>query len=324
MKRRIAYIGLSYPLLYDYKNQAEMTENDVTDSPNPIIESPLGLMILYDELWFLCESICPNNMRKLPYVKFVDQLFPDLYYGDPYTLMISSDYDIDYNGSLSYQTIIDRMKLGNWESLDTHTHGFRLGQNIISASSNSNMFIFDIYVFKALQERCTDAIELVSNSLYRLKECDNSNREAEAAERIIIPNIPNYLSSEGPYHECMEDIRENKYLKDFRKWIIENHSHLQKKEITEICTEVERGITETKNTVLKKYLEENSRFTFFKSTGKAIVTTALGAVCLPISILDAMAGVTSKGKKTCEVSNYRWQGFVVEARDIIESNIYRP
>ena len=52
MKRRIAYIGLSYPLLYDYKNQAEMTENDVTDSPNPIIESPLGLMILYDELWF--------------------------------------------------------------------------------------------------------------------------------------------------------------------------------------------------------------------------------------------------------------------------------
>ena len=51
MKRRIAYIGLSYPLLYDYKNQAEMTENDVTDSPNPIIESPLGLMILYDELF---------------------------------------------------------------------------------------------------------------------------------------------------------------------------------------------------------------------------------------------------------------------------------
>ena len=58
MKRRIAYIGLSYPLLYDYQHQAEMTENDVADSPNPIIESPLGLMILYDELWFLCESIC--------------------------------------------------------------------------------------------------------------------------------------------------------------------------------------------------------------------------------------------------------------------------
>ena len=42
MKKRTAYIGISYPLLYDYRYQADKSPNDLLDSPNPIIESPLG------------------------------------------------------------------------------------------------------------------------------------------------------------------------------------------------------------------------------------------------------------------------------------------
>ena len=38
MGKRIAYIGISYPLLYDYKHQAKKSPNDLWDSPNPIIE----------------------------------------------------------------------------------------------------------------------------------------------------------------------------------------------------------------------------------------------------------------------------------------------
>lgn len=53
MKKRTAYIGISYPLLYDYRYQADKSPNDLLDSPNPIIESPLGLMIFYDEILFL-------------------------------------------------------------------------------------------------------------------------------------------------------------------------------------------------------------------------------------------------------------------------------
>ena len=80
MRKRTAYIGISYPLLYDYEHQANKGPNDLSDSPNPIIESPLGLMIFYDEILFLCKSVCPNNMRNLPYVKFVDELYPDFYF----------------------------------------------------------------------------------------------------------------------------------------------------------------------------------------------------------------------------------------------------
>ena len=40
----------------------------------PIIESPWGLMLLYDELWFLCKDVCPLNMRECSFVKYVVDL----------------------------------------------------------------------------------------------------------------------------------------------------------------------------------------------------------------------------------------------------------
>lgn len=66
MKKRTAYIGIAYPLLYDYRHQAKKSFNDMWDSPNPIIESPLGLMIFYDEILFLCRSICWQYISVLP------------------------------------------------------------------------------------------------------------------------------------------------------------------------------------------------------------------------------------------------------------------
>lgn len=63
--KRIGYIGLSSPIAFDYSNQASRTSNDTTtySSPNPIYMGGLGMLLLYDELWFLCESLCPENMR---------------------------------------------------------------------------------------------------------------------------------------------------------------------------------------------------------------------------------------------------------------------
>ena len=41
MRKRTVYIGISYPLLYDYEHQADRSVSDLSDSPNPIIESLL-------------------------------------------------------------------------------------------------------------------------------------------------------------------------------------------------------------------------------------------------------------------------------------------
>lgn len=314
MRKRIAYIGLSYPLGYDYNSIS--TEYDFNNFPNPIIESPLGLMILYDELWFLCENICPYNMRNLPYVKFIDKMFDDLYYEG------SDDIDLKINDDclLSYGTIISRMNLPNIFVIDNHSRGFKIGNMRKTGNPTEDNLVFDIYIYMALQERCADSIELVINSRFHMNEHVKFNKDAETIEKIVIPNIPNYLNKEGPYHPCMEYLRENKYITDFRKWIIENHNKIQSSEIKEMCTNVDRTINDTKDKVFKKYLDDNNKYAFFKSTGKTIIKTCVGIKFVEFSIVDAIVGILSNGKKGLKINGDRWQGFVVDARNIASFN----
>lgn len=317
MKKRIAYIGISYPLLYDYRYQASKTFNDTWDSPNPIIESPLGLMVLYDELLFLCRSICPDNMRNLPYVKFVDELYPEFSFKNSWkeATEIKDMLTIDYN--MSFSDIKKALNI-KWDGVDEHTHRLRIGDINLAAMSNEREFLFDIYVFKELQNIYGSNIELITNSRYASNE-DKGGVEAEYVEKIIIPGIPNYIGIAGPYHDCIEELRENKYLRDFRRWVIENHKNMQRTEIAEMCVAVEKNIEEVKEAVFKKYLEDNSQYSFFKSTATTVMKTTLGLICSPVSIVDALAGSVIKGKETLDAQSLRWQGFVIESRDIVKN-----
>lgn len=316
MRKRTAYIGISYPLLYDYKHQAKRSLNDLLDSPNPIIESPLGLMIFYDEILFLCKSVCPNNMRDLPYVKFVDELYPNFYFSDILKCVNEISNSITLNTKLSYDDIVKSLNVQGWGA-DIHTHSLRIGDITIYANSNKDKFLFDMYVFQALQQQYSEDIELIANSRYDLKTF-NSGAKTEFIDRIIIPGIPNYIGVDGPYHACMEELRENKYLKDFRRWIIEKHSNLQRTEIDEMCVAVKRNIEEVKENIFKKYLEDNGGFAFFKSTSSTIVKTALEFLCSPISIAEAFKGIITRGKDTLNAKSLRWQGFVIDSQNIIK------
>lgn len=316
MRKRIAYIGISYPLLYDYKHMADKTENDALDTPNPIIESPLGLMIFYDEIWFLCRSICPNNMRNLPYVKFVDELYPDFYFEGILALADETKNSIIINTKFSYEDVEKALNVEGWGA-DGHTHGLKIGDVKISASSNETQFLFDLYVFQALHEQYNQDIELITNSRFISKK-GNGGAESEFIDKIIIPGIPNYIGIDGPYHECMEELRENKYIRDFRRWVIEEHGHIQRAEIKEMCVSVEKNMDETKEKIFKKYLDDNSAYSFFRSTGSATLKAVAGTVCSIISFLDVFQGSIDKGKNYCDAKNVRWQGFVMDARNIVK------
>lgn len=317
MGKRTAYIGISYPLLYDYGHQADKSPNDLSDSPNPIIESPLGLMIFYDEILFLCKSVCPGNMRNLPYVKFVDELYPEFYFRGILDHTKETELSIQINSSLTYWDILGRLNLKDWQGLDTHTHALKLGGLTISASSNEYSFLFDLYVFQALQNLYDSNIELIANSRYTL-ETFNGGAKAEMIERIIIPDIPNYISTAGPYHSCIEELRENQYIKDFRTWIIKKHNNVQRSEIEEVCVAVQKNIEEVKEKTFKRYLENNSSFSVFKSTGSTILKTAAGILYSPISVIDAFAGCISAREEALAAKSVRWQGFVMHSKNIVK------
>lgn len=315
MLKRIAYLGLSYPSLYDYQHLAKKAKNDLSDSPNPIIDSPLGLMILYDELWFLCESLCPNNMRNLPYVKFVDVMFPNLWFEGAEEFSQDNILDINSFTRLSYGDISKRMNL-SYGGLDTHTHTLQIGNIRTSSNGGLNNYLFDLYVLSALQNFTDKKIEMVSNPNYSLNEEKNLNAVSELTEKLIISDIPNYLSIDGPYHKCIEQLRENEYLMDFRKWIISHHSNIQHNEIKDICSDVSSNIKETQKNIFKKYLEDNNKYSMFKSTSKTIISTVGGFFHPGLSIADMVSSISTATKRSMDAKLDRWQGFIIDAKDI--------
>ena len=49
-----------------------ITRTDLTERlPNPVLEGPMGLVALYDEIVFLNEAVCPKNMKELEFVKLL-------------------------------------------------------------------------------------------------------------------------------------------------------------------------------------------------------------------------------------------------------------
>ena len=320
MSKRTAFIGLSYPLLYDYKHPAEKSKNDLISSPNPIIESPLGLMILYDEILFLCRSVCPNNMRNLPYVKFVDELYPDFYFQGCMDLAEEKYKEISEENWLDnkdYEDIVESFNIREWGP-DGHTHGLKIGDITTAASSNQLMFLFDLFVFQALQNTYHEDIEFITNRKFISMSFDTGAR-VELIDKIIIPGIPNYLGVSGPYHKCMEELRENEYITDFRKWIIKNHSNLQRQEINERCKAVENSIEEVRQRVFRKYLENNSGYSFFTSTGETLITTTAGIMFPVISGVVALKSITQEAREARDAKSVRWQGFVMDSRNIVRN-----
>ena len=143
---RRAYIGLSTPIAFDYQTTASKTKADLSSSPNPILESPFGLLLLFDELWFLTRSLCPQNMRKVPYVHFLDEEglladLSDLTYNRIWERTNDCEKKFGPLEDLRNQTwdrfsnLEQEMHIYWSSSLDHHTHQLQIGAAQLSASS---------------------------------------------------------------------------------------------------------------------------------------------------------------------------------------------
>ena len=113
-----------------------MCDNDLQSSPNPILESPMGLLILYDEIVFLCRSLCPDNMRALPYVKYVDCVFPDLVLSQIQEASWETGKKLNsfLTESCSWTALRHSMNLdSDGFAVDNHSHAIRIADITTSA-----------------------------------------------------------------------------------------------------------------------------------------------------------------------------------------------
>lgn len=317
---RIAYVGLSSPVFFDYKVAASKTASDRYPPPNPILESPFGLMLLFDEIWFLCKSLCPENMRALPYVKFLNEtkLLPNLK-----LLKYQSSDDIQEqtlnsmgirltNKIFSFDQVLNNLGIYWDAAADYHSPELTIFGKTFSASPRVRNLFFDMEIVHHLSVLTKHEIELITNSFSEslLETTENPILKTELAEVLVIDNLPNYLTPVGPYHPVIEEVRENPYLKDFRKWVVKQKSPANRKEILEIKKDVESTIQEAQDKLFLEYFDPRS---FFASTGK----TFFGAgVDIFLPGVSTIASITQDGLNYWRNKERRWQAFLVSTKGL--------
>jgi hypothetical protein len=238
---KAVYVGLSGPTYYDYQNQAHTSRNDKRTSPNPILENAFGLAVFYDEIWFLCESLCPQSLRGHPKVRYIDRDFQ----GDQHTALrdqITSILNNDDEDSLPSDAVASRQNFAQYAdgllkagvswgatgAVDNHTHGLEILGASTSANSNRIYCLHqDLKIVELLRK--TTAIDVSLNSfgqnLHKVllpSEYDPSLEIAKRAQLgayIINARIDNLVDTHGPDSKVFEKIYENAFVKDFRQFL---------------------------------------------------------------------------------------------------------
>jgi hypothetical protein len=320
--KRIGYIGLSTPTFYDYANRATVAKADLSSSPNPVIEGAFGSILLYDELWFFSRSLCPENMRKLPYVKFLDEIgmAPAI---NPEFIPPADDF-FCVQALNRYNSIRDsyeetRAKTGiYWKAAaDNHTHSLEINGHHYSGNCwSAENVITDLTAISYLPKN----VELITNT-YTSKlfyaEADTS-KKLELTELLILENVPQFLTPLGPYHPCVDEVRESGFLSDFRKWMTSEAANATALEVREIKEEVEAKLAESQRDIFLKHIQRRGGYIAFTETAASLALDLADCIT-SLPLLSAGKDLIKQYREEKEKQSIRWQGFLLEARQRVRS-----
>lgn len=323
---RRVYIGLSGPLAYDYKNQTETFHHSEGSAPNPLLEDSLGLLVFYDEIIFLSRHICPKNMRDLPYVYFLtdrndfEDKFDIIYhqaneqykiyddrdsnFGDPWDLYGKSLCNITGQKFRIDTTIAKSVP-------DNHSHQIYLTNEVQTAASSTwfNNVLIDWITKEAFELENCDVLSNSGNShIYSHLAFNGHAKQTKigVVNQLIVDKLPSYLTKEGPYHDCLEELRNHKFISDMRSYIDELIFDSSQKEIGKVAKEIESTAIQYRENVFKRHLSSADEHW---SIGKAVALDTVGLVIPGVGTVNELMGAR---KREAERKNFRWTGFVCD------------
>lgn len=261
-----ALVGLTGPIGYHYDVENEF------GFPNPILESPTALMLLYDEICFVHPKVCPKNMRDLDYVKFLsdredlrkyrdlidssedlDEIIPE---GKQNRFKELEGYQIDWN----QWELATKVAPDGVDRIDDHSRG--IINNVFASVKLPWNFYFDIAI--AVRKN----MDFISNSILdsSIRTTENKLKpELELTEQVVGERIPNIQKREGPYVEIIDDLRASPYLSNFRKKMTD----AQIQELEEAQAEIEQKFDRYRNEALK---DRHNKFNQYRSTASLILS----------------------------------------------------
>jgi hypothetical protein len=251
-------------------------------------------------------------MRDLPYVRFLDEQnqipsFDPTWLPEPNQIFDSRALSEFQESSAAYQKVKEQAKVYWDAAADNHTHDLRIGDLHLGGNSwRVKNVVFDVL----FAERLPQKVELITNSFTsRLFKTEASVRDRlMLSEALILESVPQFLSPAGPYHPCLEEVRESQYLSQFRKWIQTDAPFARSKEVKEAQTEVEAKLARSQEDLFLKHLDPKGSF---KSTAETILGVGLDALVPGASTVKDLIGQLSEERKK---EGLRWQGFILDAR----------
>lgn len=317
--KRIAYIGLSSPTAYFYDHDQKYFKEEWRW--NPILESPQGLITLFDEIWFLSRALCPISLRNEKYVKFIDE---DSDYIPLIKFLAETQKSYGIEGILNEQPFIENIidlnnpfsteqfkrydkviesvygrQSGEAAPIDNHSHSINLCGSKLSGNSMSlDLLAFDI----AFLNKCgVRNIELITNSFNSTAFKNKSNIPdlLKISQGITVKRIPVLQAPVGPIIDRIESIRESNFLVDFRNKILKSETS---DNFNDIIVGVEREFNKYRNDVL---LSKQRGSKLMNSLGNNAISMVIGTVIPGVGEVKSLLNDAA-------ARNFNWTGFLAE------------
>jgi len=304
---RTGFIGASSPIAFDYKVFRKKRKG----YPNPILEAPLGLFVMYDELLFLDPVVCPYNMSELEYVRFVSDTKDISEY-----IEIFEGKEIPHVGThypwKDWQRIA--MIIAPFARVDNHSAvRFHQDWGVPDSKSPKNVILDQVIGQAEKAEPITNTPTddwLLANVKGRMG--------LSLAQIVLHSKIPNFQSPEGPYVEIIDEVRASRQVKAFRKKVEEVCGEDKTRDVKEAALTLEEDFNSFRNQAL---IEKAGIGPVYESAASITLSVAsefvrnialLGtAVGLTIDVKDAIQGVRDRKR-------HGWAALLAEIEESLE------
>jgi len=303
MKR--CYIGLSTPIGF---YQGYLLE---PNRPNAILEAPMGLFLLYDEIWFLNRKLCPYNMEDLNYVHFLNEEY-DLKFIDnefwseieKMSLDIKLPNEIMHSELVSSQSVVTR-------HVKSYSKPFWITNKIEKKAycKSTVNHLFDKIVADKFD------LELIANSFFtELRKRIEPIQKIQLTQKLIIPEFPNFQGVDGPYIEVVDDFRSERLIKQFRNKISEitNDDLIS---IDNLMKNLENEMVTAGKNLIRKQTSPISLY-------RGIALKLISLIPFLSNIVTAYGFINNVYKLNKDRNNMGWMSFTVKSQIMI-NDYYR-
>lgn len=243
---RRALVGYSTPIGYDYLSPAIKDDQGRTKQANPVIVGSMGLMLLYDEIWFAEEWLCPLSMRQLSYCRFLDREKPQL------IKLVEKMPRIERSSDFEYPDLNDVDEEGFGGFIEGY---YGKSNGVDNHSFTGNPTPENLLRDLELVDQCDElTFELAMNDFtHRFLfpeglEYLNARSQLELLElaesALNVVSMYDITGVSGPYHPVIETMRESSFLSSFRDWANQETSNLHNQTVDEILEELDVKVSE--------------------------------------------------------------------------------